>query len=88
MDRITSALLTEFSVENQFEKFPEETRFEHFAAYLATSRHVADTFDTADLATGAGGDTGIDAIAILINGSLSPTRSWWLNSPRPIGIWT
>ena len=70
MDRITSALLTEFSGENQFEKVSEETRFEHFAAYLATSRHVADTFDTADLATGAGGDTGIDAIAILINGSL------------------
>ena len=63
-------LLTEFSGENQFEKVLEETRFEHFAAYLATSRHVADTFDTADLATGAGGDTGIDAIAILINGSL------------------
>ena len=70
MDRITSALLAEFSGENQLERVPEETRFEHFAAYLATSRHVADTFDTADLTTGAGGDTGIDAIAILINGSL------------------
>ena len=70
MDRITSALLAEFSGENQLEKVSEETCFEHFAAYLATSRHVADTFDTADLATGAGGDTGIDAIAILINGSL------------------
>ena len=70
MDRITSALLAEFSGENQLEKVPEETRFEHFAAYLATSRHVADTFDTADLVAGAGGDTGIDAIAILINGSL------------------
>ena len=70
MDRITSALLAEFSGENQLEKVSEETCFEHFAAYLATSRHVADTFDTADLVTGAGGDTGIDAIAILINGSL------------------
>ena len=70
MDRITSALLAEFSRENQLEKVSEETCFEHFAAYLATSRHVADTFDTADLVAGAGGDTGIDAIAILINGSL------------------
>ena len=70
MDRITSVLLAEFSRENQLENVPEETRFEHFAAYLVTSRHVADTFDTADLATGAGDDTGIDAIAILINGSL------------------
>ncbi len=70
MDRITSALLAEFSKENQLGQVPEETRFEHFAAYLATSRYVADTFDTADLVTGSGGDTGIDAIAILINGAL------------------
>ena len=70
MDRITSALLTEFSREHQLDNLPDETRFEHFATYLATSRHVADTFDTADLVTGAGGDTGIDAIAIVINGSL------------------
>ena len=89
MDRITSALLAEFSGENQLEKVPEETRFEHFAAYLATSRHVADTFDTADLVAGAGGDTGIDAITILNQRLLlSPTQSWWLNSPRPMGIWT
>ena len=62
MDRITSALLTEFSREHQLDNLPDDTRFEHFATYLATSRHVADTFDTADLVTGAGGDTGIDAI--------------------------
>ena len=70
MDRITSALLTEFSRQNQLKNLPEDTRFEHFATYLAASRHVADTFDTADLVAGAGGDTGIDAIAIVINGSL------------------
>lgn len=70
MDRITSALMAEFSGENQLDQLPEETRFEHFAAYLATSRHLADTFDTADLVTGAGGDTGIDAVAVLVNGSL------------------
>ena len=70
MDRITSALMAEFSGENQLDQLPEETRFEHFAAYLATSRHLADTFDTADLVTGAGGDTGIDAIAVIVNGSL------------------
>ncbi len=70
MDRITSALLTEFSKENQLGNLPEDTCFEHFATYLATSRHVADTFDTADLVAGGGSDTGIDAIAIVINGSL------------------
>jgi hypothetical protein len=54
MDRITTALLTEFSQDNQIQGLPEETRFEHFAAYLTVSPSLADTFDTADLITGAG----------------------------------
>lgn len=70
MDRITNALLLEFSQENQIEELPESLRFEHFAAYLAVSRHLAETIDTSELSTGAGGDTGIDAIAIIVNGTL------------------
>jgi hypothetical protein len=70
MDRITTALLTEFSRDNGIEVLPEEERFERFAAYLAVSPHVLDSFDTADIATGSGSDTGIDAIAIIVNGSL------------------
>lgn len=70
MDRITSSLLSEYSQENQIEQLPESQRFEHFAAYLAVSRYLTETIDTADLYTGAGGDTGIDAIAIIVNGVL------------------
>jgi hypothetical protein len=70
MDRITTALLAEFSSENGIEALPEEERFERFAAYLAVSPHVLDSFDTADIATGSGLDTGIDAIAIIVNGSV------------------
>lgn len=70
MDRITNSLLAEFSQESQIQSLPEETRFEHFAAYLTVSTSLADTFDTADLVTGSGGDTGIDAVAIIINGAL------------------
>ena len=49
---------------------PEDKRFERFASYLVVSPHLADSFDTADIATGSGGDTGIDAIAIVVNGTL------------------
>lgn len=70
MDRITAALLTEFVAERDLESLVEHEQFEHFAAYLVISPHLADTCDTADLATGSGNDTGIDAIAIVVNGTL------------------
>lgn len=70
MDRITTALLAEFSRENQIEGLPEERQFEHFAAYLSVSKHLSETVDTSELSTGSGGDTGIDAIAVIANGTL------------------
>lgn len=70
MDRITTALLNEFSAKNEIQTLPEDKRFERFAAYLAVSPHVVDSFDTADIATGSGRDTGIDAAAIIVNGSI------------------
>jgi hypothetical protein len=70
MDRITKSLLDEFSREHGVAGLPEDKRFEHFACYLTVQRHHAETFDTEDIVTGAGGDTGIDGIAIIVNGSL------------------
>lgn len=70
MDRITKSLLDEFSSEAGLTALPEDTRFEHFAAFLTVSKHLGDTFDTNDTATGSGGDIGIDAIAIIVNGAL------------------
>jgi hypothetical protein len=70
LDRITTALLSEFSTENQLDALPEESRFEHFAAYLVVSPLLTESIDTRDLVTGSGGDTGIDAIAVIVNGVL------------------
>lgn len=70
MDRVTEALLTEFSQEHQISSLPEDKRFEHFAAYVTVQRHYADTFETGDVVTGSGNDTGIDAVAIIVNGVL------------------
>ena len=71
MDRITKSLLDEFTQDTQIAALPEDKRFEHFAAYLTVSRHHADTFDPGDLVVGSGGDTGVDALAVLVNGVIA-----------------
>lgn len=70
MDRITKSLLDEFSTDAGIASLPEEERFEHFSSFLTVSRYNPETFDTGDVATGSGGDTGIDAIAMIVNGAL------------------
>ena len=71
MDRVTEGFLTEFVNEHELSALPQDQGFEHFAAFLAVRRHYSgETFDTIDIHTGGGGDTGIDAVAILVNGSL------------------
>jgi hypothetical protein len=70
MDRITRSLLDEFSKDAGITSLAEDRRFEHFASHLAVSRHLSETFDTADTVVGEGGDTGIDAVAVLVNGGL------------------
>jgi hypothetical protein len=70
MDRITKSLLDEFSREHDLGKLPEERQFEHFASYLTAGRFLSEAFDTSDIVTGSGGDTGIDGISIIVNGSL------------------
>lgn len=70
MDRITKSLLNEFLIENGLNDLPEDKAFEHFTAYLAISEHFTDSFSTEDMVVGEGGDTGIDAISIIVNGSV------------------
>ena len=68
VDRITESLLNEFTTEYGLAALPEDTRFEHFAGYITVRRQHTETFDSADIATGSGNGTGIDAIAIIVNG--------------------
>ncbi|SEE38106.1 AIPR protein [Rhizobiales bacterium GAS191] len=71
MDKVTEGFLSEFSSQFGVQSLPEKDRFEQFAAWLTVRRHFSDsTFVPADLATGSGGDTGIDAIAIIANNNL------------------
>jgi hypothetical protein len=70
LDRITSSVLETFTKENGLTLLPEEVRFEHLTARLTIRRHFSRALDTVDVVIGAGGDTGIDAIAIIVNGAL------------------
>lgn len=71
MDRVTESFLTDFVSEHELSKLDASQQFERFAAFVTVRRHYnGETFATDDIHTGGGGDTGIDAIAILVNGSL------------------
>jgi hypothetical protein len=70
MDRITKSLLDEFSKVAELTHLPEDKRFEHFGSFLAVTRHYSESFETGDVVTGSGGDTGIDGLCILVNGVL------------------
>jgi len=77
MDRITKSLLKEFIQDNDLQSLSESEQFEHFGAYLLTSRHYTDSFTTDDICVGGGGDIGIDSISIITNGCL-------INEPEEI----
>jgi hypothetical protein len=81
MDRITERYLAEFSEEYNLSELEEAKRFEHLACFSVIKQHYNIHFDTEDVVTGdgdynqngndgKGSDTGIDGIAILVNGSL------------------
>lgn len=70
MDRITRSLLNEFTAAAGLESLPESQQFEHWCAALVAGIHVGETIDTHDIVAGSGADTGLDAIAIIVNGAL------------------
>jgi hypothetical protein len=70
MDRITKSILDEFAKQNTLVKLDEEAQFEHLTAFLAIRRHFGRALTTSDVVVGKGGDTGVDAIAIIVNGAL------------------
>ena len=67
MDRVSESLLNEFCRDHGIEALSEETRFECFAAYIATQRHYLPSFEPLSIVVGSGGDTGIDSVAIIVN---------------------
>ncbi|MFZ1942035.1 MAG: hypothetical protein WAU43_00355 [Acidobacteriaceae bacterium] len=71
MDKITKSLLDEFSSEHDLAALQQDEQFEHLAAFLTVHRHHGETFDTSEVVTGSGNDTGIDGIAVIVNGAIA-----------------
>lgn len=71
MDRITKGYMNSFAASQELHDTSDESRvFELFSCYCVLSREYAESFDLSDIATGGGGDGGIDGIAIIANNVL------------------
>lgn len=75
MDRITKKLLEDFLESQELAASGEAEDFEMFCNYVALSNEYNKTFDAKAISVGAGGDTGIDGIAIVVNGHLVESTS-------------
>lgn len=70
MDRIVQSYMESFLTSQQIEEKDQSKQFEMFASYCAVEQHYTDTYSLSDVITAEGGDCGIDAIAIIINGTM------------------
>lgn len=70
MDRIVQSYMESFLTSQQIEETEQSKQFEMFASFCAVEQHYTETYNLSDIITAEGGDCGIDAIAIIINGTL------------------
>jgi hypothetical protein len=70
MDRITRSLLGDFLKTQEIKSNDESSNFEKFCNYSIISNEYNKNFDIDNITIGAGNDTGIDGIAIIVNGYL------------------
>lgn len=70
MDRITKKLLQDFLKAQEMEPGDEANDFELFCNYSILSNEYNKTFDAKTITVGSGADTGIDGLAIIVNGHL------------------
>jgi hypothetical protein len=73
MDRITETLLNEFRASQGLANLNQSDAFERFANFCTISKEYQETFNVEDVSCGGGEDTGIDGIAVIVNGSLVTT---------------
>jgi hypothetical protein len=70
MDRITKQLLSDFLKSQELEGTNDAEDFERFCNFSVISNEYNKTFNIDQTTIGAGNDTGIDGIAIIVNGHL------------------
>lgn len=70
MDRIVQSYIDDFLKSQQIRENELSKQFEMFSSYCAVAQQYTELFDLNDILTGAGGDCGIDGIAIIANGTI------------------
>ena len=74
MDRIVQSYIDDFLKSQQIDETDKCKQFEMFASYCAIAQQYTEVFDLNDTLTGAGGDCGIDGIAIIVNGTMITSK--------------
>ncbi|WP_419571853.1 AIPR family protein [Rheinheimera sp.] len=70
MDRITRQLISDFLENQEIDSNGESGDFELFVNYCILTKEYNRTFNPADITIGNGNDTGLDGVAIIVNGYL------------------
>lgn len=70
MDRISKTLLQDFVKTQEMDHHDESKNFEKFVNYSILSNEYNKSFDLDSVTVGNGNDTGIDGLAIIVNGHL------------------
>ncbi|MDV6344776.1 AIPR family protein [Nitrosomonas sp. Is37] len=70
MDRITKSLIAELLANQELESEGISKDFEKLVNYCVVSNEYSKSFDVGIITVAEGGDTGIDGLAILVNGQL------------------
>jgi hypothetical protein len=71
MDRITESLIKELLVNLELASAGEAKDFERLTNFTIISNEYNKTFDVDSVTVGEGNDTGLDGIAIIVNGQLT-----------------
>lgn len=75
MDRITRQLVTDLFKTQEKQEQELSDDFEYFCNYSVISNEYNRTFETESITVAGGSDTGIDGLAIIVNGHLEEDDS-------------
>jgi len=69
-DQILKSYLDDFTKEYSYEDKNEDERFERFVNYCIVSKQYPRDFDVESISVGGGSDSGLDGVAIIVNGNI------------------
>lgn len=74
MDRIIQSYMDSFIKSQEIIEKDESKQFEMFSSYSVVEQWYTETYNLSDIIIGDGGDCGIDAIAIIVNGNMVTSK--------------